>query len=95
MSGAYEKARERLEILEAAFYGTLQAADDYAALMAELAAAETARPAHNAELVRRFGHQKREAAELVAALEGAPLEALLRLLDRVLMIKATEEGRFV
>jgi hypothetical protein len=81
--------------LEQAFYAALEAADRYAGLMDALAAAEEAQAEPNAELIRRFRHQQRETAELVAALEAAPLEALLRILDRVLMIKHTEEGRFV
>ena len=91
---AYERARPAAADLERAFYGALEAADRYAALMDALAAEEEAKATPNRELVRRFGHQRRETAELVAALEAAPLEALLRILDRVLMIKHTEEGRF-
>ena len=92
---AYERAKPAADELERAFYAALEAVDGYAALMDALAAEEEAKPEPNAELVRRFRHQRREAGELVAALEGAPLEAMLRLLDRVLMIKHTEEGRFV
>lgn len=91
---AYERARPAAAELERAFYAALDAADAYAALLDELAAEEDAKPEPNAELLRRFRHQRRETAELVAALEATPLEVLLRILDRVLMIKHTEEGRF-
>lgn len=92
---AYERARPAAAELERAFYAALEAADAYAALMDALAAEEEAKAEPNGELVRRLRHQRRETAELVAALESAPLEALLRILDRVLMIGQTEEGRFV
>ena len=92
---AYERAQAQAAELERAFYAALEAADRYAALMDALAAEEAAKPEPNAELVRRVRHQRRETGELVAALEQKPLEALLRILDRVLMIKHTEEGRFV
>lgn len=95
MSTAYLRAKERLDALEAAFYATLGAADAYGALLNELADGERAQSSPNPELLRRFAHQRREVAELVAGLEGPPLETLLRLIDRVLMIKETEEGTFV
>ena len=91
----YERAKPASEELEKAFYAALEAADRYASLMDALAAEEEARAEPNAELVRRFRHQRSEAAELVGALEGQPLETLLRVIDRVLMIKHTEEGTFV
>lgn len=92
---AYERARTQATQLEAAFYAALEAADRYAVLMATLTAEEEAKAAPSTELVRRFAHQRRETQELVAALEGAALETLLRILDRVLMIKHTEDGTFV
>lgn len=92
---AYERARAQAAELETAFYAALEAADRYAALMATLTAEEEAKGEPNAELVRRFAHQRRETQELVAALEGGALEALLRILDRILMIKHTEDGTFV
>jgi hypothetical protein len=95
MSAAYLRAKERLDALEAAFYAALSAADAYGALLHELADDERAQPSPNPELLRRFAHQQREVSELVAELEGPPLETLLRLIDRVLMIKQTEEGTFV
>jgi hypothetical protein len=95
VSGYYERARPAAEELEQAFYAALEAADRYAALMDALAAEEEAKSEPNAELVRRFRHLRSEAAELAAGMEGPALEALLRIIDRVLMIKHTEEGRFV
>jgi hypothetical protein len=93
----YERLRARPEAaeLERAFYAALEAADRYAALMDALVAEEEAKAVPNPELVRRCRHQRRETGELTAALEAQPLEALLRILDRVLMIKHTEEGKFV
>jgi hypothetical protein len=92
---AYERVRPQAAELERAFYAALESADRYAALMDALVAEEAAKPERNAELIRRLRHQRRETDELVAALEQQPLEALLRILDRVLMVKHTEEGRFV
>jgi hypothetical protein len=91
----YERAKPAADELERAFYAALEAADRYTALMDALAAEEEAREEPNPELVRRFRHQRSEAAALIGAMEGPPLEALLRIVDRVLMIKHTEEGRFV
>jgi len=91
----YERAKPASEELERTFYAALEAADRYAALMDALAAEEEARDEPNAELVRRFRHQRSEAAELTGAMEGQALETLLRIIDRVLMIKHTEEGKFV
>ena len=92
---AYDRARPQAAELERAFYAALETADRYAALLDVLVAEEEAKDDPNPELIRRFRHQRRETAELTAALEAQPLEALLRILDRVLMIKHTEEGRFV
>lgn len=91
----HARAKPAAEELERAFYAALEAADRYAALMDALAAEEEGKPEPDPELVRRFRHQRREVGELANAMEGAPLEALLRILDRVLMIKHTEEGKFV
>lgn len=91
----YERAKPAADELERAFYAALEATDRYAALLDALVAEEEAKDEPNAELVRRFRHQRREADELVAAMEGKALEALLRIIDRVPMIKQTEEGRFV
>lgn len=91
----YARAKPASEELERAFYAALEAADRYAALMDALAAEEQAREAPNPELVRRLLHQRSEAAELIAAMEGGALEALLRIVDRVLMIERTETGKFV
>lgn len=93
--GAYEQAKQAVDELERSFYETLAAADRYATLLDRLAAEEEAKPEPNAELVRRYRHQRREVGEVAEAMEGAALEALLRIIDRVLMIKHTEEGRFV
>jgi hypothetical protein len=95
VSSYYERAKPQADELERAFYAALEAADRWTALMDALAAEEEAKAEPNAELVRRFGHLRGEAAELIAGLEGLPLETLLRIVDRVLMIKHTEEGRFV
>ncbi len=95
MTTAYERARASLGELENALYAALAAADASGALLDTLVTEEETRPAPNSELIRRFRHQRREVSELTAGLEGAPLDALLRLVDRVLMIKYTEEGKFV
>ena len=95
MSSYHERAKPAADALERAFYAALESADRWIALMDALAAEEEARPEPNAELVRRFRHLRSEAEELASGMEGTPLEALLRLIDRVLMIKHTEEGRFV
>lgn len=95
MSSAYQRAKARLDELERSFYATLGQADEYDALLDQLIAEESERAEPNAELIRRYRHQKRELGELTAGMEAAPLEALLHLLDRVLMIKETEEGKFV
>lgn len=92
---AYEEVKRAVDELERSFYETLGAADRYAALLDRLAAGEEAKPEPNAELVRRYRHQRHEVGEVADAMEGAALEALLRIVDRVLMIKHTEEGRFV
>jgi len=92
---AYEPVKKQAGELERLFYETLSAADAYHALLERLAAEEEAKPQPNAELVRRFRHQQREVDELRSSMEGVPLEALLRIIDRILMIKHTEEGRFV
>jgi len=92
---AYEQVKAAVDELEASFYETLAAADRYAALLDRLAAEEEAKPEPNAELVRRYRHQRREVAEVADGIEGPALEALLRIIDRVLMIKRTEEGEFV
>jgi hypothetical protein len=92
---AYEPVRKQADELERLFYETLAAADAYHALLERLAGEEEAKPEPNAELVRRFRHQQREVDELRTSMEDAPLEALLRIIDRILMIKHTEEGRFV
>jgi hypothetical protein len=91
----YERAKPAADEVERAFYAALEAVDRYATLLDALVAEEEAKDEPDAELVRRFRHQQREAAELTGALEGEALEALLRIIDRVLMIKHTEEGRFV
>lgn len=95
MTTAYERAKARLDELESAFYAALGAADAYGKLLDELVAEEEVRPEPNPELVRRYRHQRRELGEVTAGMEAGPLEALLRLMDRVLMIKQTEEGKFV
>lgn len=92
---AYDEVKEHVDELERLFYETLAAADRYDALLVRLAERERAAREPNAELVRRFEHQQGEVREVRDAMEGAALEALLRIVDRILMIRHTEEGRFL
>ena len=92
---AYDRTKALAQELEQSFYDTLALVDRYAELMDTLVGEEQAGTAPNAELIRRLQHQKEEAQALTAAMEGPALEALLRIIDRILMIKHTEEGNFV
>jgi hypothetical protein len=92
---AYDRVKASVGDLDARFYGLLDACDAYAALLDELTAEQQEASAPNAELIRRFGHQRSQVDELRELLEGAPMDLLLRIQDRILMIRETEEGRFL
>ncbi len=92
---AYEQVRSAVGELEARVYSALEACDDCRGLLDELARAERARSEPRPELIRRFEHLRSQVGDLEAALEGPGIEALLPIMDRVLMVKVTEEGRFV
>ena len=92
---AYPRARARVDDLETRFYALLDACDAYADLLDELEAEQTATAQPNPELLRRYGHQRQEVDLLREQLETGPMETFLRITDRVLMIRETEEGRFL
>lgn len=94
MSGAYERVKQQYGDLHDHFYALLDSCDAYASLLDGLREAEENKPEPNAELVRRYLHQRREVSEMISALESAPLESLLHIGDRILMIRETEAGRF-
>jgi hypothetical protein len=91
---AYEQVKAQVDGLQTRFYAALAACDDYRALLDRLAAEEQARDEPNEELIRRLRHQQLETKALADALEDQPLDALLRIVDRILMVKRTEEGDF-
>lgn len=89
----YELLRPKVAALEEAFYSLLEAADAYAyALDASVTKLDGG---DDAELLRRLRHQRREVAAVISSVEEEPMAALLRIIDRVVMIRHTEEGRFV
>ncbi len=92
---AYERVRTVVGELDRRFYALLDACDDYAELLDVLADEERASEEPNAELVRRFGHQHKQVSELRDGIEGEPMEIFLRIIDRLSMIEATEQGRFL
>ena len=94
MSGAYKRVKQQYDDLHDQFYALLDSCDAYAALIDGLREAEENKPEPNAELIRRYGHQRREVTEMIDQLESAPLESLLHIGDRILMIRETEAGRF-
>ncbi len=92
---AYERVKVSVDELDARFYALLDACDGYSDLLEQLSVEQRAAEEPNAELLRRYGHQSQQVDQLRDALEGAPLDLLLRIVDRILMIRETEEGRFL
>lgn len=95
MSTAYERVKPVVDRLDDRFHALLAVCDEYADLLDTLIAEEQARPEPNPELVRRYAHQRREVDELRERLETDAMDTLLRIVDRILMIRTTEEGRFL
>lgn len=95
MTSAYERVKPVVDELDERFYGLLDTCDRYADLLDELIDDQRGREQPDPELIRRFSHQRREVDELRERLESAPMDTFLRILDRILMIKLTEEGRFL
>lgn len=95
MSGAYERVKPAADRLSDRFYDLLAACDEYDDLLATLADEERASGQPDAELVRRYAHQRREVGELRDGLESESMDILLRIVDRILMIKKTEDGEFL
>lgn len=94
MSSAYDRVKQQYDDMHDHFYALLDSCDAYARLLDGLREAEENTPAPNPELVRRYLHQRREVAEMIERLERGPLESLLHIGDRILMIRETEAGRF-
>jgi hypothetical protein len=92
---AYEPVKRAVEELERRLYAALEACDQCDSLLTGLAERERSRDDPDPELLRRVEHLRSQVGELSATLEGPGIEALLPVMDRVLMIKVTEEGRFV
>lgn len=92
---AYERVRVVVDELDRRFYALLDACDDYDDLLTQLGAEEQTGETANAELVRRYAHQRREIGSLREELETSAMEVFLRIIDRVKMIEATEQGRFL
>lgn len=92
---AYDQTKALAQELEESFYATLALVDRYVVLMETLSDEEQAKTAPNAELIRRFHHQKQEGQAMASVIDGQALEALLRIIDRILMIKHAEEGTFL
>lgn len=95
MTTAYERVKPVVDQLDQRFYALLDTCDRYADLLDELIDDQHEREEPDAELIRRFAHQRREVDELREQLESAPMDTFLRIVDRILMIKLTEEGRFL
>lgn len=95
MSGAYERVKPVVDRLSDRFYDLLAACDEYDDLLAELGEQEQARDEPRSELLRRYAHQQREVGELRDHLESDAMDTLLRIVDRILMIKKTEDGEFL
>ncbi|MEX0952386.1 MAG: hypothetical protein WDZ26_00995 [Nitriliruptoraceae bacterium] len=95
MSTAYERVKGRVDELEARFYALLDAVDDYADLLDELTVEQESSETPDPELIRRFAHQRSHTDDLREQIEGPPMDTLLRVVDRILMIRETEEGRFL
>ncbi|HSK23410.1 MAG TPA: hypothetical protein VK906_09555 [Egicoccus sp.] len=95
MSGAYERVKPVVDRLSDRFYDLLAACDEYDDLLATLSDEEQASSDPNPELVRRYAHQQREVGELRDGLESDAMDTLLRIVDRILMIKKTEDGEFL
>lgn len=91
---AYERVKQQYDEMHDQFYALLDSCDAYATLVDGLREIEESKPAPNPELVRRYLHQRREVSEMIEQLERGPLESLLHIGDRILMIRETEEGRF-
>lgn len=94
MSDAYDRVKQQHDEMHDHFYALLDSCDAYASLVDALREAEENKPEPNPELIRRFTHQRREVDELIERLETSPLESLLHIGDRILMIRETEAGRF-
>lgn len=92
-TSAYDRMRPRVDALQEAFYRLLDAADAYTDVIDALV--EELDGHADPELIRRLRHQRSEAEALIAAVEGEPMAALLRIVDRVVMVRHTEQGRFV
>ena len=91
---AYERVKQQYDEMHDQFYALLESCDAYVTLLDELREGEENKSAPIPELVRRYRHQHREASEMIKQLETEPLESLLHIGDRILMIRETEEGRF-
>lgn len=91
----YDRVKPLVAGLEERFYELLNACDAYDRELEDVVAGLDEDDEAAQELTRRLRHQQREVRELTECLEDDAMGVLLRIRDRIVMVRVTEEGRFV
>ena len=92
----YAEVKERVSTLQDKFDALFDEAEDFRTWIEETIEEGKESPDNNRQQVsKRLGNQHLELSNFIEGLEEAPADALLRLQDRIIILKVAEEGKFV
>jgi len=92
----YEEVKGRLTSLQNKYDALFDEAEEFRTWVEETIEAEKKSPDKNRQQVsKRLGNQHLELSNFIEGLDEAPAEALIRLQDRIMILKVAEDGDFV
>jgi hypothetical protein len=92
----YEDVKGRVASLQNKFDALFDEAEEFRTWIEETIEEGKESPDKNRQQVsKRLGNQHLELSNFIEALEEAPADALLRLQDRIMILKLAEKGEFV
>ena len=92
----YKEVKERVSTLQDKFDALFDEAEEFRTWIEETIEEGKESPDKNRQQVsKRLGNQHLELSNFIEGLEEAPADALLRLQDRIIILKVAEEGKFV
>lgn len=92
----YEEVKGRVASLQGKFDDLLDEAEAFRTWIEETIEEGKESPDKNRQQVsKRLGNQHLELSNFIEGLDEAPADALLRLQDRIMILKVAEKGEFV
>lgn len=92
----FEEAKRRVTLLQEKFDALFDEAEDFKGWIEEtLEAGKDSPDANRRQVSKRIGNQLLEISHFIEGLDEAPADALMRLQDRIMILKVAEDGKFV